>query len=117
MIRFIDGPAQGCQGFCLQRAPLYLRVVQSAEGEWDALDQPGDSPREGETVHAYLRVGPAGSVHVQRSGPGGRGRQCSWYATGEYVLVAPQPDQDVLRDTTAWQEWATAQVVQRASQQ
>jgi len=43
MIRFLDGPADGVE-LRLMRTPIMLRVVRSAGGTWDALDQPDDTP-------------------------------------------------------------------------
>jgi len=51
MTTFEDGPAKG-QHLSLQRAPKFLRVVEDG-GKWDALDQPTDEPRPGETLYAY----------------------------------------------------------------
>jgi hypothetical protein len=49
---FEDGPLGGLT-LPLTRTPLYLRAVLDAEGNADALDQPGDRPAPGEAVHAY----------------------------------------------------------------
>lgn len=104
MIRFLDGPATGVL-LVLHRAPLFLRVVLSADGTWDALDQLDDLPAMDEAIHVYRRVGEAGWVHVDCDRP----RRGAWYATGEYRLAAAQPADDVVRDRTRWQEWCLGQ--------
>lgn len=106
MVQFLDGPAQGVR-LMLARAPIYLRVVRNHVGEWNALDQPDDTPEAGEAIFAYRRVGEAGSLHLDRRNKRGR-RVGEWYQTGEY-RVLEQPDDATLRDTEAWRAWALAQ--------
>lgn len=77
MVRFLDGPAQGVS-LMLRNAPETLRVVRSSAGDWDALDEPGDEPREDETIFVYRRSGPPrGFVHVDRLIKGRRVGQTS----------------------------------------
>lgn len=107
MITFTNGPAAGVSLSCV-RAPLYLRVVRSRTGEWDALDQISDTPKATETITAYRRVGSAGSMHLSYSTPSGpvAGRSG---AIAEYELCAEQPSDEVARDNEAWRNWATEQ--------
>ncbi|MFO0887568.1 MAG: hypothetical protein U0790_00315 [Isosphaeraceae bacterium] len=111
MIRFLDGPAQGAL-LMLRRAPLYLRVVANAKGEWDALDRLSDTPEPGESIHAYRIAGPARPYHIR---PGGR----FWQA--EYRAVPDQPPAEVLNDTDRWRDWCwamhRAEVRERFAQQ
>ena len=108
MLRFLDGPAAGKTLMCV-RAPKYLRVVRDTTGAWDALDQLSDTPELGEAIFAYCLEGKAGSVHLQLSGPGGRGRRCRWEQTGDYRLCPEQPAYAVMRDTESWRRWAQEQ--------
>jgi hypothetical protein len=106
MTTFTDGPAKG-EVLALRRAPLLLRVVQSAvKGEWDALDQLADTPTPREKVHVYRRVGKAQWVFWR---PGGR------FAWASYSYEPVQPPADVTRDTAAWQAWATERAAVRAT--
>lgn len=42
----------------LRRLPVFVRVVQDvSSGEWDALDQLTDEPRDGERIAVYVRAG------------------------------------------------------------
>ncbi len=108
MIRFLDGLAANVI-LQLLRAPLYLRVTQNTAGEWDGLDQLGDVALGDETITVYRRVGKAGWIHIDYRDKQGR-RKGVTYATGDYAVVPEQPTDEVLRDTTRWREWATAQV-------
>lgn len=106
MIRFLDGPAEGTV-LELRRAPVLLRVA--IEGDTvDALDQLSDTPKEGEILYVYRLEGKAGSYHLLVRGPKARERR-GWWATGDYVHLPmdDQPDQETLRDTKRWQQWAT----------
>lgn len=102
MTRFLDGPAAG-QTLGLRRAPLFLRAVRNEKGEWDALDQPDDSPHGSETIVAYKQVAFHGHVHVCRRPRGG-----GYFAMAEYRLVEPQPADSSMRTNKAWQEWCYA---------
>ena len=107
MVKFLDGPAAGVT-LCLARTPLYLRVCHrphDASGEeWDALDQPTDTPRPGEVLTAYRRHGPAGTCHVSTRDKVGR-RRVAWYATAEYSVLAEQPPAEVMADAGRWRDW------------
>ena len=106
MIEFIDGPAAG-QALNLRRAPLYLRVVVSRAGVWDALDMPEDAPKPREAVHVYRRVGDVSRVHLLGQ-IGGR-KQGWWMVSAKYEFCAEQPADDVARDNARWAAWATEQ--------
>lgn len=104
MTRFLDGPAAGAV-LMLRRAPTYLRAVQGPTGDWDALDQLTDEPGAAERIVVYrMERGPF-RVHVNRWRQG-----CGWYQGGEYLAVAPQPDDAAVRTTHAWRAYVTAQV-------
>lgn len=104
MIQFLDGPAAD-QTLAVRNAPEFLRVVWSSmrkgDGAWDALDVPGDTPRRGEKVYAYRRVGPARWMHLKASPRSASG----YYAVAEYRLVEAQPDEATMRDTAKWDAW------------
>jgi len=106
MIEFADGPAKGVV-LQLQRAPLFLRVVSTDCGSFDALDLLSDTPAVNETIHVYRREGAAGAVHICFTGKRGR-REGAWLATGTYRLCSTQPDDATVRDTKLWRAWATA---------
>lgn len=106
MTTFEDGPAKGHR-LQLQRAPLFLRVTVSPAGSVDALDQIADTPLDDESVHAYERVGNAGSCHVDGRDKSGRRVGCT-YTIAHYKLCAEQPKERELRNNAAWQAWATA---------
>lgn len=88
----------------LRRAPLYLRVAFSrVTGEWDALDQLGDTPGPKERVYVYRRVGEASRFHVKYAG---RSRHLSgWHADAVYEPVAEPPDDATARGTESWRAW------------
>ena len=90
MIRFEDGPAKGTTvNGC--RYPPFLRAVQDKKtGQWDACEQPGDSPRKQEQPMVYLRVG--------------HSKECATYR-----LSKRQPDEATMRDNDLWQAWCYAQ--------
>lgn len=99
MVKFLDGPAEG-QVLALRRAPLLLRVVRDQAGEFDALDQLEDEPREGEAITVYRRIGEAARVHLKmRKGSG-------WYQLAEYRVLPVQPLDQVARRREGWQAWA-----------
>jgi len=81
LIRFLDGPAEGVTLF-LRSAPEVLRVVRAEDGTWDALDQPGDEPRPGETVFVYRREGRGGVAMVDFAR--GSKHRSGAYASGRY---------------------------------
>jgi hypothetical protein len=99
MITFIDGPAQGVQ-LNLRRAPIMLRVVQSARA-WDALDQPDDDPRRGEQVHVYIQVGPTQTYHMKCAKRSASG----WYTNASYRHFPDQPAAEHVSSAAAWAIW------------
>ncbi len=107
MTRFLDGPAAG-QSLMLRAAPEFLRVVHSprrkGDDQWDALDQPGDEPKRGESVYAYRRVGKAGTIHLMAQPRSASG----WYATATYRVIEVQPDAETLGDGARWKAWCAA---------
>lgn len=107
MVNFLDGPAAG-KRLALKRIPILLRVVQSANGEWDALDQISDTPRPGEKIFVYRRRDdhPIQKYHLYCA----RGRGSGWYWEAWYSVLPEQPGDEHVRETKAWQEWATAHV-------
>ena len=115
MIRFLDGPAAGVT-LVLRRAPLLLRVVSRAPARgdrdlfgglaWDALDQLGDEPRAGETIHVYLRVGDVTKGFLDWHD--GRGRRGTAFCSTDYRHVAEQPGDSHTRTKAAWRAWCVA---------
>jgi hypothetical protein len=105
MTRFTDGPAAG-KTLMLRRAPVFLRVVRNAKGEWDALDQLGDQPEPSETIVAYRKVKDDGWVHLRSAKRGASG----FYLSAQYAVVDPQPDDSTMRSTQAWRAWCYEQV-------
>lgn len=106
MLRFLDGPAAGKTLTCT-RAPIYLRVVEDADGTFDALDQLTDVPEPGERIHVYRMAEDHGMVHYDgRDKQGrrfGRTEQCA-----DYRLNPEQPDDATVRDTALWRAWCQA---------
>jgi hypothetical protein len=102
MSRFIDGPAAGVQ-LQLRRAPLMLRVVQNAQGKWDALDQPTDDANADEKIFVYRLTEKPTTYHLlvrgKNRGAGG------WFMDGTYRLLVPQPDDVDVRLNGAWDRW------------
>jgi hypothetical protein len=90
----------------LARAPLFLRFVRSAAGDWDALDLHSDTPRPGETIVA-ARLKNKSTVHVDGTRNGRRFGET--YFTRDYEPVADPPSLDVLTDTERWQSWCLEQ--------
>ena len=109
MITFLDGPALGAC-LWLKSAPLFLRVVQNADGEWDALDQPSDMPVLDETISVYRRKGEPNLVHVLRLVNGRRSG--GWHQAAQYELDALQPADAVMRDNAAWRTWVAERVAE-----
>lgn len=101
MTKFTDGPAAGIT-LMIRRAPLFLRVVQSREGKWDALDQLADKPEPGETIHAYRKTVDNGHVHICRSGGMG-----GCFHMAEYEHVPEQPALPILQARSQWQAWCS----------
>lgn len=107
MIRTLDGPAQG-QVFRLARAPIYLRFVFDGSA-WDGLDQIGDTPRENETVYAYIRVADHGMVHINSRDRKTGKHNGGFFSHAEYRIIDPQPPIEVLSDNELWREWTHAE--------
>ena len=103
---FINGPA-GTQVLMLRRSPRFLRVIRSAGGKWDALDHTDDLPYAGDTLYAYRRVGEPIVGCIDYRGGDGR-RTGGRFSFARYAHVDPQPPDEVLRDTAAWQAWCRA---------
>ena len=105
MTTFTNGPAKGSV-LSLRRAPLFLRAVQDAKGNWDALDQIDDKPKSSETVTVYRLVENRGMIHIcSRS----KGKNTGGYfAMASYELHDEQPGDEIVRDTSKWQEWCKA---------
>ena len=104
MTHFLDGPAKGAH-LMLRRAPLFLRVTQSAAG-FDALDQLDDSPAAGERLHAYRRVERPTSMHLDYFDAKTRRKVGAWFTVARYRLVAgDQPAHDVMADRSRWRAW------------
>ena len=103
MIQFLDGPAAGVK-LMLRRAPLMLRVVRSALGKWDGLDQPADEANAREQIFVYRMDGePKGSVHL--SCRGANRAASGFYPIADYKLWPEQPADEHVRTTKAWSAW------------
>lgn len=105
MVSFLLGPAGGIS-LALRRAPKLLRVVRSASGEWDALDQLDDEPRPREEIFVYQldETIPVERFHVCRSPRSSSG----WYVRAQYLYLLNQPLDSDVRTTVAWRAWALA---------
>ena len=104
MTTFEDGPAKG-QHLMLKCAARFLRVVE-ANGTWDALDQPTDTPRPEEKLYAYEIAGQPGMCHLNC----GRGRG-GWYPIASYRFVKDQPPDAEMRSAEAWSRWCELQPI------
>ncbi|HEX8914395.1 MAG TPA: hypothetical protein VF796_18755 [Humisphaera sp.] len=107
MITFTDGPAAGVE-LSLARQPLLLRVVRSAGGEWDALDQLDDVARPRERIFLYRLTAPAqfhGWIDFRTPGGFRRGQRL---VSAAYAAVPDPPADAVLRDNAAWAAWCEA---------
>lgn len=110
MSTFHGGPAADLH-LLFARGPVYLRVVQGPEG-FDVLDQPEDEPAEHETVYVYRRVGENRRAHINNRGSRGKGPRSGFYEFADYQYVEVEPEErERLRDTAAWQAWATEERV------
>jgi hypothetical protein len=95
----------------LRRTPMFLRFVMTGT-DWqtlDALDQLDDAPKPEERVLAAVKDGEDGCLHLDSRDNRGR-RVGQWFKTATYRLIAPQPEQSVLRDAARWQAWVLQQV-------
>lgn len=96
MITFLDGPAADV-ALHLRRCPIFLRVVQSPSGKWDALDQLEDVARPREKIFLYVLLAQVIPCFMR---PGG------YCPIGRYRhLSDDQPQDAVMRDNAAWREW------------
>jgi hypothetical protein len=102
MSRFLDGPAAGVS-LLIKRAPALLRAVQKPDGSWDALDQFTDRPERNERIVVYRRVTEPATVHINRGRHG-----CGWQQMADYRVLAEQPADADVRQTSAWQAWANS---------
>lgn len=104
-VMFEDGPAKEAACLMLERCPLYLRVVRSMDGKWDALDQLDDDPALGETIFIYKRCSQrAGHIkgatraqsgpmfmyqHTEDISPEGMDDRDAWHAAVEALVGEP----------------------------
>lgn len=102
MTTFQNGPAKG-QALSLQRAPVFLRVVEK-QGKWDALDQLEETPDPEEKIYVYLIVGNSGMYFMDGRGTDGRRRGWSC-VMATYRFYEIQPEDSVMRENPAWQKW------------
>jgi hypothetical protein len=105
MTTFINGPAAGVT-LQLRRAPMLLRAVKNAAGQWDALDQLGDEPKSDEEIHVYRLAAPPTGYHLRMSGK--RKHLSGMYQRGDYRLADRQPADSECRTTEAWNAWCVA---------
>lgn len=105
MTKFLDGPASGVI-LTLQRVQIMLRVVRDKlTGEWDALNDPADMPKETEEIFVYRMVpGTHVRMHICRSPR----RLSGWVEGGEYRLWPEQPGPEHTRTIEAWRAWCDA---------
>ncbi len=104
MTRFLDGPAKG-KVLMLKRAARFLRVVHDGK-EFDALDQPTDTPRPEERIYAYEIAEPPGWAFIDGSKCRGR------YPIASYKAVPIPLDEAIMRDAEKWHEWCVARAAQ-----
>lgn len=101
---FKDGPAAGSV-LMLARAPMMLRVVVDEAGKVDALDQLGDTPKEGESLFVYIMRGAPGATGFW-DGRGKDGRRTGGsFASAAYRLCSIQPSGDEARTREGWESW------------
>lgn len=98
MTRFIDGPAKGVT-LMLHRSPVYLRVVRSKDGKWDALDQLYDQPAEDEDVFVYVLTKPPGHAFID--GP----KISGVWPIAEYKTLSDKPAASEFRQNKSWALW------------
>ncbi len=101
MIQLLDGPCAG--DYLVKRAPMFLRaVLDPRTGEKDLLDLVDDKPKQKEKIYVYQLEGRAGWIHLKMTSRS----QSGYYALGKYKYL-PDIDGELVRDTAAWQAWAT----------
>lgn len=106
MNQFIDGPAHGIT-LTFPHAPVYIRAVLNAKGDWDVLNLPTDEPAEDETLHAYKMEGEPIRGFISKRGKGNdRGGP---FTAAKYHYLPNQPTDDIMRDRAKWVEWVMAQ--------
>jgi hypothetical protein len=110
MVEFIDGPAAG-ESLALGRIPKLLRVVRSRNGKWDALDQLDDQAKPSETIFVYERRDELGITHYHLCFRSRNKRASGIYWNAKYGVLAEQPSEAEVRETKAWQQWATDRLV------
>jgi hypothetical protein len=98
-----NGPASG-QRFQLKRCPLFLRVVQNKESEWDALDLIEDVPSAEEKVYCYRK-----RPEVLRAMVDGK-NYSGPIMIAEYDEVTEAPTDAEMRSTYGWQRWCRDQI-------
>lgn len=105
MSNFLDGPAKGVE-LTLGRSPLFLRVVRSKEGIWDALDQLDDKPERDEDVFVYRCITSTPTVaHIDGRDPKTGRRFGKWISIADYILNEEQPNDQTIRDNELWAIW------------
>lgn len=88
----------------LKRSPVFLRVVEEF-GNFDALDQLEDEPKDTEKIYAYRVFGSVGACHINRAG--GRG---GFYTMADYKFIPQQPSDAVMRNDSMWGDWCKENV-------
>lgn len=101
-IHLMDGPGEG-KRFYVQRAPVFVRVVESMEHKWDVLDLIDDEPEPTEEIYVYQQLS---WIHVRANNR----RDSGFHYDYIHVPVASEL-KAVLRYTKRWQEWAQLQAV------
>src|SRR5690606_12130199 len=88
----------------LDRCPLLLRVVQSPDGKWDALDQLADKPEDNEAIHLYWLASDVSSAFIDGADANGKrwGRYCNMAI---YTPFPHPPPEEVMRVIDHWQLW------------
>jgi hypothetical protein len=100
VIKFLDGPAKDVI-LQLHRAPLILRVVRDKQGQWDALDQLGDSPKPGEVVYLYRAVTVPRSMHLSMADR----KKSGWFYSADYRYLDDQPAKIHTWSNWEWDKW------------
>jgi hypothetical protein len=104
--RFLDGPA-AIGHILLSRAPLYLRVAVDRDSEIWPIDRVDDSPRDGDKITVYERVGACGeSRRVSLVLRGGE-RVTIDQQHAAYKVCEVQPIDADARDNTRWAAWVS----------